>query len=130
MKCARFLLIAAIALLLPALAAAKDKDEGGLQLTTAVQLGTTQLQPGDYKVVWTNNGSDVKVTFLQHDKVLATTTGQVIELKHPSPYDDVVLKPVGNSQAKTIDEIDFSNRTEALRIEPPMTAKTAAVDNR
>jgi hypothetical protein len=123
MKCARFLpTLAAAVLLLPAIAAAKDKDEGRFQLTTSVELGSVRLEPGEYKVSWISAGSDVKIIFLQDDKIQANAVGEVIELKHPSPYDDVVLKPTNHGQAKTIDEIDFEGRTEALRIKPTASA--------
>ena len=124
MKSARLLcVIAVFAVFFPLFATAKDRDEGSFQLTVPVQLGATQLQPGEYKAEWTPSGSHVNVSILQHDKVLATAAGQVIELKHPSPYDDVVLKPMKHGQATTIDEIDFENRTEALRIEPMLKGK-------
>lgn len=130
MKCVRlFAITAVVVLFLPAVMAAKDKDEGKVQLTTPVQLGTTELQPGEYTVEWTHAGSSVKVNFLQHDKTLATTSGKVVELKHPSPYDAVVLKPTKSGHGKTIDEIDFDNRTEALRIEPTMRTPSGAGRN-
>jgi hypothetical protein len=131
MKCVRFFAImAAILLFLPAVVAAKNKDEGKLQLTASVQLGATQLKPGEYKVEWTHAGSGVKVNFLQNDKTVVTTSGKVVELKHPSPYDAVVLKPTKSGHGKTIDEIDFDNRTEALQIEPTMRAPSRASHNR
>ena len=123
MKCARFLaVIATVVLFLPAVMAAKDNDEGSVQLTTPVQLGNTQLQPGEYKVEWTPSDSGIKVKFLQQDKTLATVHGEVVELKHPSPYDAVVLQPARSGQENTIDEIEFDNRSEALRIDPGVRA--------
>lgn len=129
MRYVRFLaIIAAVVVFLPAMMAAKDdKDEGNVQLTTPVQLGAIRLPPGEYKVEWMPSNSGVKVNFLQHDKTLATIHGQVVELKHPSPYDAVVLKPAESGQGTTIDEIDFDNRTEALRIEPGMRAPSGVV---
>lgn len=119
MKCARFLaILAAVVLFLPAMMIAKDKEEGSVQLTTPIQLGNTRLQPGEYEVEWIPSNSGIKVKFLQQDKTLATVHGEVVELKHPSPYDAVVLKPARSGQGNTIDEIEFDNRSEALRIEP------------
>lgn len=130
MKCARMVVVAALLSLLPIAAAAADKDEGRIQLTSAVQLGAVQLKPGEYDVAWIPDGSHVKVNFLQHKEVLATAEASVVEHKHPSPYDDVVLKPTQNGRAQTIDEIDFDNRTESLRIEPSNGEKTTALNNR
>jgi hypothetical protein len=123
-------LIAAVVLLSPIAIFAKQKDQGKMQLGDTVQIGSAQLKPGDYKVEWYGSGPTVKVEFLRYDKMVATTAGKVIELKHPSPYDDVVLKPTKHGQSQTIDEIDFNNRREALRIEPMMTGKATAIKNR
>jgi hypothetical protein len=128
MKTVRFIpLIAAIALLLPSAMLARTKDEGKIQLSDPVQIGTTQLSPGNYTVAWTGTGPNVQVTFRQHKQIVATTKGTILERKNPSPYDDVVLKPSQNGNAKTIDEIDFNNRKEALRITPVTTAEGASM---
>jgi hypothetical protein len=118
MKSAKYLtLLACISLLMPLSALAKTKNEGSLQLVQAVQVGSTQLTPGNYKVVWNGTGPMVKVSIMQHDKTVATASGKIISQKYPAPYDDVVLKPVAqNSKKMRIEEIDFNNRKEALRI--------------
>jgi hypothetical protein len=128
-KCARFLAVAALLALLPIAALAADKDEGRIQLTTPVQLGTVHLKPGEYDVAWIPDGSHVKVNFLQNKKVLASAEGSIVEHKQPSPYDAVVLKSTSDGKAQTIDEIDFDNRTESLRIEPVIGEKTTAANN-
>jgi hypothetical protein len=115
MKCRSLLcLLAGLALLLPVAAVAKDKDQGKVQLANPVHIGTTQLKPGTYKVEWSGNGPVVNINFVRNDKTVATTSGRVVHLKKASPYNAVVV----NTKAKTLDEIDFSNRTEALRIAP------------
>jgi hypothetical protein len=121
-----FSLIAVFALFLPLFAIAKEKDEGKLQLTDSVRIGTTQLKPGDYKVEWNGSGPMVKVDFLENHKTVATSRGKIIDLKKPATEDAYVLKPVQNGQAKTIEEIDFANRTQALRIEPELFTKPSA----
>ena len=124
MKYSRVLALTAIlALFLPLTASAKSKNEGNMQLTDPVQIGSTQLKPGSYKVEWSGNGPAVKVNFLKDNKTVATTKGKIVNRKQASPYDDVVLGPTANNQ-KTIDEIDFSNRKEALLITPNTMAKS------
>jgi hypothetical protein len=118
MKLAKYLaLLASISLLMPLSVLAKTKNEGNLQLTQAVQVGATQLAPGNYKVEWTGPGPVVQVSILQHNKTVVTTSGKIVNQKNRAPYDDVVLKPVNNnSQKMKIEEIDFGNRTQALRL--------------
>ena len=125
MRSLRFVaLITGFALFLPGLAIAKQqKNEGKLQLTDSVRIGTSQLKPGNYKVEWDGAGPMVKVNYLENHKTVATSTGKIIDLKKPATEDSYVLKPLKNGKAKTIEEIDFSNRTQALRIQPQTFAK-------
>jgi hypothetical protein len=123
MKFARFVaLIAAFTLLPLAIMVAKEKNQGKLQLTDPVQIGTTQLKPGNYKVEWTGTKPIVKVNFVQNDKTVASSSGRIIELSKPSPDDAVITKSAKSGQARRLEEIDFGNRTEALQIEPRMTS--------
>ncbi len=110
-----FSLLAIMALALPGTALAADTHSGKFTLSDTVQLGTTQLPPGDYKAEWRGPSNALKVAILQHGKTVATADGEIKDLRHPAPYNSVTLKPAAENQ-KTIDEIDFSNRTDALVI--------------
>jgi hypothetical protein len=114
------ILIATAALLLPAAALAREKDQGKLELTNRALVGSTQLAPGTYKVEWTGSGPEVQVNFLQHDKTVATARGEVIKLQMPYSSGAVVLGTPKNGEPRRIEQIDFSDRTEALQIEPGM----------
>lgn len=93
-----------------------NKNEGNFILSDTVRVGSTDLKAGQYKAQWKDDGSGaVKVDILQHGKVVATTEGKLKSLQGPAPYDAVVTKPLDNN-TKTIDEIDFSRRAEALVI--------------
>jgi hypothetical protein len=50
---------------------------------------------------------------MRHGKTIATTEGQVKNLQQPAPYDAVAIKTLQNN-TKALDEIEFSNRSEAL----------------
>jgi hypothetical protein len=96
--------------------AARNKNEGNFTLADTVRVGSTDLKAGQYKAQWKDDGSGaVKVDILQHGKVVATTEGKLKNLEGPAPYDAVVTKPLDNN-TKTIDEIDFGRRTEALML--------------
>jgi hypothetical protein len=112
-------LVAAFALLLPLAAFAGSKDQAKIHILNPVQVGSSHLKPGSYEIRWNGNGPVVQVNFLQHHKVLASTQGKVIDHRTRSPYTDVVVEPLAsNRQQKTIQEIDFNNRKEALLITP------------
>jgi len=107
-----FSLVATFTMLLSLSAMAADKHDGKFTLPEAAQIGSTQLHAGDYKAEWTGTGQDVQVQIMQHGKTLATVPGKLVENQEASEYSSVTLKPVGN--VKTIDEIDFANRKEAI----------------
>ena len=113
-------LIAVVALVLPLSLFAKDKNDKNdakVDLGSAVTVGSTQLQPGSYKVEWSGNGPQVQISFIQNNKTVATTEGKVIDHPQPATQSDVILKPVsGNSGEMTIDQIDFNHRTQSLQI--------------
>jgi hypothetical protein len=115
-------IILAIILFLPVAAFGREKNEGNLRLPDPVEIGSTRLQPGTYKVEWSGSGPAVHVSILQGKKTVATTSGKILELQRPSSYDDVVLKPVPSRNLESIDEIDFSNRREALRLTPTLVS--------
>ncbi len=91
-----------------------NKNEGNFTLQTKTQVGSAELTPGQYKAQWTEeSGGAVKVDILQHGKTVVTVEGKLKDLQQRAPYDAVVTKPL-NDNLTTIDEIDFSNRTQAL----------------
>ena len=113
MKSAKYLfLLAGIAMLLPLGVYAKDTNEGKFTISESVQVGSTQLKPGDYKVQWDGSGDAVNVKILQGKKTVATTSGKLVNHDQAAPYNAVVLKDA--TGGKTINEIDFGNRKEAL----------------
>lgn len=113
MKTVKYLfLLAGIAMLLPLSALAKDSNEGKFSISEPVQVGSTQLKPGDYKVQWDGSGDAVQVKILQGKKTVATTSGKLVNREQAAPYNSVVLKNANSGKA--INEIDFSNRKEAL----------------
>ena len=114
-----FLRLTALATLTFALTAVtfarnSNKNEGTFTLPHTVRVGSTDLGPGQYKAAWKEeSGGAVKVDILQHGKTVATVEGKLKDLQQRAPYDAVVTKPLGDN-AVTIDEIDFSNRSQAL----------------
>jgi hypothetical protein len=114
-KC--FLLTLVVAVLLPLVALAADKNEGRISLSAPTQLGSQQIKPGDYKVEWDGSGPSVQVRILRGSKVVATSTASLTEQKTPVPSDQVVLETQDNG-TRTLRQIDFVKRRVSLVFEP------------
>ena len=115
MSCANYLgLAAALLLLLPAGAFAKEKSEHSLK---AVQVGSAQLRPGNYKVEWNGTGPAVSINFLQNGKKLLSTTGRLVEKDKPAEADEVTTRKTATNQQR-LEELDFAKRTEVLLFAP------------
>jgi len=114
MKFGRYLASFAVLALLSSLSAfAKDIHSGKFTLSDTVQVGSTQLAPGNYKAEWNGPADNVKIEIIQNGKTVATTQGKLENLQKPSPYDAVLTKTLDNNM-KALDEIEFGNHTEAL----------------
>jgi len=117
MKSVKYLAPFAVAVLVLSPAAfAKNKNEGNFSLNEAARVGTTELQPGNYKAEWKQESGDVvKIDILQHGKPVATVEGKLKEMAQPSAYDAVTTKPLSDN-TKAIEEIEFDSRKDALVI--------------
>ena len=105
--------LAAFALVLSAASFAKDNNSGSFNLSQPATVGSTVLQPGQYKAEWTGSNDAVKINILQRGKTVATTEGHIKQLPAKSPYDAVSTKKQSDNSQK-VDEIHFNNRSEAL----------------
>lgn len=105
--------LALIAMCVSLSAFAKDKNEGKFTLSSPAQVGSTQLQPGDYKATWDGSGSEVQVKILRGKEVVATTSAKLVQNQQPAPYSAVTLSTPTNGTA-TVNELTFDRRKEAL----------------
>jgi hypothetical protein len=120
MRFLKYLMLSAmVTLLIPASGFARVKDQGTMRLAEPAKIGSTELQPGTYKVEWSGSGPMVQVNIMHHKDTVATTTGELKTNDNQVSQDAIVLKPAtGNSSVKQIAEIDFSKHKEALVIVP------------
>lgn len=79
MKASKFMLSTAVLVLLSVSGWASDKMKANIQIDQTVHVGSTQLVPGEYKMTWTESGSNAEVTFSQGKKVIATVPAQVAQ---------------------------------------------------
>jgi|HubBroStandDraft_4_1064222.scaffolds.fasta_scaffold04529_3 hypothetical protein len=91
---------------------AKDKNETRITLSDSVQVGTTDLKPGDYKLQWDGNGPDVQVKVLQGKNVVATVPAKLAQGKSGWRTDAITTRTVG--KVNTLDEVDFAGGKQSL----------------
>ena len=113
MKGVKFVgILSVLALLFSLNALARDKNQHSVSIPDSVQVGTTQLQAGTYRVRWEGTSPQVQVSFIRDGKTVATVPAT---LKNDSgvQQDSVVVDPTsGNS--RTLKEIDFGRQQQAL----------------
>lgn len=68
-----------------------------ITITKDVTVSGTKLTPGEYKVSVDGTGSDVKVTFAQGKKVVATATGKMVEGQVAPEFSAVVTENVNGT---------------------------------
>jgi len=73
---------------------AAHKNEATINLSDKVQLGSTQLAPGEYKLSWTGTGNDATATLSQGKKVLVTVPAKLVEQRSQNPGVGIVTDAV------------------------------------
>jgi hypothetical protein len=114
MRAMKFIaMVGAVALALSLGAFAKDMNSGKFDLEQSAKVGSTVLQPGQYKAEWTGSGDALNISIIKDGKTVATTHGTLKELPSKSPYTAVTVKTLPDNSTQ-VDEIDFNHRTQAL----------------
>ena len=108
-----FVLAFAVAALLVVMAQAAETNQGTITLSAVSQLGSQQIKPGEYTVVWEGSGPSVPVKIMRGKKVVATGTANLVQQKTPSGKDEVHLTVQDNGVRK-VEEMDFAKRGVVL----------------
>jgi hypothetical protein len=95
MKASKFTLGTVLLMLLSVSGWGSDKMKANIQIFETVQVASTQLTPGVYRMSWTTSGSNAEVTFAQGRKVFATVPAQASQ--EGSGYDFPALHIDGAS---------------------------------
>ncbi|MGB9105238.1 MAG: hypothetical protein WCC59_10790 [Terriglobales bacterium] len=85
----------------PLLAAVKQSVN--VTLDQPLKVAATELKRGDYKVEWQGAGPQVEVTFLQHGKVIATSSAK-LQANH-SPYEEGIESQVAPDNTKVLEKV-------------------------
>jgi hypothetical protein len=109
-------LLSILALLSSVSVFARDKNQHTIEISDSVQVGSTQLQPGSYRVEWQGTGPEVQVNFVRDGKTVATVPGTLKANDAQVTQDDLVTDTTSDN-TKTLKEIDFSRNRESLVFE-------------
>jgi hypothetical protein len=113
MKTLRYLaLLSTSALLFPLIALARDNAHS-VDISDAVQIGGTQLKPGNYKVEWKGTGPAVQVSF-QHNGKTVVTVPATLKTNDDEVTQDAIMIEETSAGTSTLKEIDFGHQKEAL----------------
>ena len=114
MKLLKYLaLLSTVTLLFPLSASARDRNQHSVDIPDPVNVGRTNLKPGDYKVDWQGTGPNVQVRFLQHGETMATASATLRANDNQMAQDDVVTDS-SSANTRALKEIDFAHPKEAL----------------
>ena len=72
------------------------------------------ITPGEYKLTYDIKGATADVKLSHGGKVVATATGQVVELKDPAVYTGVVNQANADGSQSVI-EVQFANKKTVIR---------------
>jgi hypothetical protein len=106
-------LLSVAALMFPALALARNKNEHTVNIPNPVVVAHKQLNPGTYKVEWKGTGPHVQVSFLQQGKVVTTAPGTLKTNDRQATEDDIITRKSASNK-QMLEEIDFGHDKEAV----------------
>jgi hypothetical protein len=104
--------LSTLALLFPLGALARNNAHS-IQISDAVQIGSTQLKPGNYKVEWEGTGPAVEVSFQKNGKTVATVPA-TLKTNDDQVTQDAIMTEATSADTSTLKEIDFGRQREAL----------------
>jgi hypothetical protein len=107
------LAVMAIAFIMTSGAVAKDKNHHSVVIPETLQVGASQLAPGEYTMEWNESGSMARVNFVQRGKSLAQASAKIINLGHPAKSDSVTMKS-DTGDSGTLEQIQFGGHKEAF----------------
>jgi hypothetical protein len=105
-----------VTLLSSVFALAGDKNQRSVQIPNSVQVGSAQLQPGNYKVEWQGTGPEIQVNFVRDGKTVATVPG-TLKMNDAQVTQDEIVTDTTSANVQTLTEIDFRRAKEALVFE-------------
>jgi len=104
--------LSTLTLLFPLGALARD-NKHSVDIINAVQVGSTQLKPGNYEVEWHGTGPVVQVSF-QHNGETVVTLPATLKTNDDQVTQDAIETRGSSASNRALEEIDFGHQKEAL----------------
>ena len=104
--------LSTLVLLSPLGAWARNKAHS-VEIPYVVQVGSTRVTPGNYKVEWQGTGPAVEVSFSQYGKTVVTVPG-TLKTNDDQVKEDAIVTEATSADTSTLKEIDFGHQKEAL----------------
>ena len=104
--------LSTLVLLFPLAALARDKAHS-IEIPYAVQVGSTRITAGNYKVAWQGTGPAVEVSFSQYGKPVVTVSG-TLKTNDDQVTQDAIVTEATSADRPTLKEIRFGHQKEAL----------------
>src|ERR1700751_1486223 len=92
--------------------AARDNTHS-VEIFDSVQIGTTELKPGNYRGEWQGSGPAVEVSFLRNGKTVVTVPG-TLKTNDDQVTEDSILTVATGTGTSMLKEIDFRHLKQAL----------------
>jgi hypothetical protein len=93
------------------------RNSRSVEISDAVQIGSTKLRPGNYEVEWQGTGPAVQVSFQQNGKTVVTAPG-TLKTNDDQVTQDAIVTAATGAGTSTLKEIDFGHQKEALVFDP------------
>ncbi len=103
MKAVCKVLVLALVLGLALSALAANANSGTIVLRNEATVNGTKLPAGEYKVTLEGTGKEVKVNFMQNNKVVASSSGKIVDGTTAPEFSAVVMDKVNG--ANVIQEV-------------------------
>lgn len=113
MKFGKYIGIAAVLISSMSLNAfAKDKNETRVTFSEKVQVSSTEVKPGTYKLQWEGNGPDVQVKVVSGKDVVATVPAKLVA--NPSAKGGDAIQTRDDANVRQLEQVDFAGGRQSL----------------
>ena len=103
-------------------------NKGSLQVQEPFTVSGQQVPAGEYQVKWSGSGSNVELSILKNNKVIATSPAHILELKDSASRDSAVVR-TNDDGSRSLSEIRFSGKKFALALGSEAAKADAAAES-
>ena len=109
------LMLLVLALTLATSAFAGDSHRGSVEFFNPVQINGQQLPAGEYQVKWQGTGSNVEMSLIKGNKVLATAPATLVDLDSKAQSDSALISNNADG-SRSLSQIRFGGKKYALTV--------------